>query len=161
SLCNYVGVGMSAQEQFDKTMSIPDTLLAEWFTLLTDWSADEVQPLIASDPFEAKKRLGCDVACFYHGSDAARAAREEWERVHSGRQDPTEIPEQDLPASSLTDGKMAAAKLLVALKLASTGGEAKRLVQQGGMNVGEGRDKISDPNALIEVRSGLVVRVGS
>ena len=38
SLVALSGVGMSAQEQFDKTMSIPDSLLEEWFTLLTDWA---------------------------------------------------------------------------------------------------------------------------
>lgn len=160
SLGNYVGVGMPAQEQFDKTMSIPDTLLSEWFTLLTDRPTDEVQPLIAGDPFEAKKTLGGDVVRFYHGDDAAKAARAEWERVRSQRQDPTDIPEAELAASSLSEGKMAAAKLLVALKLAGSGGEARRLVQQGGMNVGEARDKVGDPNAQIEVRSGLLVRVG-
>src|SRR5215213_5935376 len=65
SLGNYVGVGMNAQEQFDRTMSIPDALLSEWFTLLTDRPTDEVGPLIASNPFEAKKSLGRDVVCFY------------------------------------------------------------------------------------------------
>jgi tyrosyl-tRNA synthetase len=142
-------------------MSIPDSLLSEWFMLLTDRPTEEVQGLIASDPFEAKKTLAGDIVRFYHGEDAAPAARARWERERSQRQDPDEIPDADLPASALTDGKMPAAKLLVALKLAASGGDAKRLVQQGGMNVGEGRDKVSDPNGLIEVRDGLLVRVGS
>jgi tyrosyl-tRNA synthetase len=161
SLGNYVGVGMPAQEQFDRTMSIPDALLSEWFTLLTDRPREETEPLIASSPFEAKKTLAADVVCFYHGTETARAARTAWEQRFSQKQDPTDIPDAELPASSLSDGKMPAAKLLVALKLAASGGDAKRLVQQGGMNVGEARDKVADPNALVEVRSGLLVRVGS
>src|SRR5215211_7202620 len=60
SLGNYVGVGMSAQDQFDKTMSIPDALMEEWFTLLTDRAPEEVTALLDAErthPREAKKRL--------------------------------------------------------------------------------------------------------
>jgi tyrosyl-tRNA synthetase len=160
SLGNYIGVGMAAQEQFDKTMSIPDTLLTEWFTLLTDRPSAEVQPLIDMNPFEAKKTLAADIVCFYHGAEAAKAARAEWERVRSQRQDPTDIPEAQLPASSLADGKMPAFKLLAELGMAASNAEARRIIAQGGMNVGEGRDKISDPYALIEVKTGLIVRAG-
>jgi tyrosyl-tRNA synthetase len=161
SLGNYVGVGMPAQEQFDRTMSIPDALMREWFDLLTDRPEDEVERLIAGNPFEAKKTLAADIVTFYHGAEAARAARAEWERTKSQRQDPTEIPEAELPASSLSEGKMPVAKLLVALKLAPSGNEARRLVQGGGVTVGPDRTKVADPNGVIEVAPGLIVRVGN
>jgi tyrosyl-tRNA synthetase len=157
---NYIGVGMPAQVQFDRTMSIPDALMSQWFTLLTERPSGEVQPLIDTNPFEAKKVLAGDIVCFYHGSEAARAARAEWERVRSQRQDPTDIPEAELPATSLTDGKLPAFRLLAALGLAETNNEARRIIQQGGMNIGEARDRVTDPNALIEVKSGLIVRAG-
>ena len=89
SLGNYVGVGEPAQAQFDKTMSIPDELLREWFTLLTDRPADEIDALLKT-PFEAKKRLGKDIVQFYYGTGAAEAACSEWEKVHSQRQDVAE-----------------------------------------------------------------------
>src|SRR5260370_10614726 len=56
SLKNYVGVGESAYDQFAKTMSLPDDLMAEWFTLLTDRPADEVKQLTdaaTTHPMEA------------------------------------------------------------------------------------------------------------
>ncbi len=161
SLGNYVGVGMPAQEQFDRTMSIPDALMKEWFDLLTDRPEDEVERLIAGSPFEAKKTLAADIVTFYHGAEPARAARAEWERTKSQRQDPTEIPEVELPASSLSEGKMPVAKLLVALKLAPSGNEARRLVQGGGVTVGPDRTKVADPNGAVEVAPGLIVRVGN
>ena len=163
SLGNYIGVGEPAQVQFDKTMSIPDDLMPEWFTLLTDRSREEIDRLTdaqATHPMEAKKTVAADIVTFYYGKNAAAAARAEWERRFSGKQDPTEIPETPLPASGLTDGRMRADKLLVALKLANSGNEARRLVLQGGVTIGPDREKISDPNAIIAVTDGLIVRVG-
>src|SRR5207253_3568598 len=107
SLGNYIGVGESAQEQFDKTMSIPDDLMPEWFTLLTDRTQDDIDKLIdaqATHPMEAKKTLAADIVTFYYGADAAAVARAEWERRFSGKQDPTDIPELQLAATSLGDG---------------------------------------------------------
>jgi tyrosyl-tRNA synthetase len=164
SLGNYIGVGMSAQEQFDRTMSIPDGLMLEWFELLTDRPRDELMTLLdaaVTHPMEAKKTLGRDIVCFYHGTEAARAAQTEWERRFSGKQDPTNIPEVDLPAANLQDGRLPAFKLLQSLGLAPSGNEARRTIQGGGMTIGENRDKITDPNLAIPVTSGLIVRVGT
>src|SRR3954463_7918221 len=61
SLGNYVGVGEPANEQFGKTMSIPDTLMRQWFDLLSDRPATEVEQLLAGHPMEAKKALGRDI----------------------------------------------------------------------------------------------------
>ncbi len=110
---------------------------------------------------EAKKRLAADIVSFYHGAETAAAARSEWERRFSQKQDPTEIPVVDVQAGSLTEGKLPVFRLLVALGLAPSNNEAHRLVQGGGVNVGEERVKLTDANAALDVSSGLIVRVGS
>jgi tyrosyl-tRNA synthetase len=164
SLGNYVGIGMPAQEQFDKTMSIPDTIMQEWFELLTDRSSAEIATLLdakQTHPKEAKKTLGRDIVTFYHGKEAAAAAQAEWEKQKEGREDPTTVPVVDLSAATFAAGKLPAFRLLVALGLAPSNNEARRLIQGGGVNVGEDRVKLTDPNALIDVPSGLIVRVGS
>jgi tyrosyl-tRNA synthetase len=164
SLGNYIGVGESAQEQFDKTMSIPDAIMREWFELLTDRPAAQIEELLdakRTHPKEAKKTLAADIVTFYHGSEAAKAAAEEWTRRFSCRQDPTEVPEVEVAQAGLTDGRLPAFKLLVALGLAASNNEARRLVQGGGVTVGEDRARVSDPNAPLAVPSGLIVRVGS
>jgi tyrosyl-tRNA synthetase len=164
SLGNYVGVGEPAYEQFAKTMSIPDSLMPQWFTLLTDRPANEIERLTTAavtHPMEAKKRLGRDIVAFYHGADAAAAAQKEWEHRFSERQDPTEIVEAPLPAANLVDGRMMIVKLLVALKLAPSGNEARRLVQGGAVTIGPDRTKVTDPNMMVPITSGLIVRVGS
>jgi tyrosyl-tRNA synthetase len=112
-------------------------------------------------PMQAKKLLGKDIVAFYHGSEAAGAAEKEWVHRHSDRQDPTDIPEVEVPMSVLTDGKVPAFKLLVALGLAPSNNEARRLVQGGAVTVGPDRTKVSDAMASLDVPPGLIVRVGN
>jgi tyrosyl-tRNA synthetase len=164
SLNNYIGVGEPAYDQFAKTMSIPDSVMAEWFTLLTDRPAEEVARLTdpqATHPMEAKKTLGRDIVTFYHGADAAAAAQAEWEKRFSCRQDPSDIPEVAVPVAQLSGGTVVAYKLLVLLGLANSNNDARRLIQGGGVTVGPDRRKITDPNQAVPVSDGLVVRVGS
>jgi len=161
SLGNYVGVGEGAYDQFAKVMSIPDTLMRQWFELLTDRPEDEIQRLTdaqATHPRQAKEVLGKDIVRFYHGDQAADEAAAEWERRFSQRQDPTEIPEVMLPAAQLTDDKILASKLVALLGLAKSNNEARRLIQQGGVTMGPERDKVTDPNQMVPVATGLIVR---
>jgi tyrosyl-tRNA synthetase len=142
SLGNFIGVGMPAQEQFDRTMSIPDTLMQEWFTLLTDRSPEEIAGILAGHPMEAKKILAGDIACFYHGFEASNAARLAWEKRFSQKQDPDEIPEAAVPGSLLADGRMVAFQLVKAVDSSLSYNEARRLVTNGGVNVRAGPDEV-------------------
>lgn len=164
SLGNYVGVGDTAYDQFAKTMSVPDELMREWFTLLTDHSADAIVRLTdaaMTHPREAKMTLAGDIVRFYHGEDAAKDAATEWIKRNTNKQDPSEIPEASLSSAALTDGKISVSKLLVALQLAASNNEARRLIQGGGVTIGPEREKITDVNAAVTVISGLIVRVGN
>lgn len=163
SLGNYVGVGEPAQVQFNKTMSIPDTVMPQWFELLTDRVPDEIRKLTdaaATHPMEAKKLLAADIVAFYHGAEAASAARAEWERTKSAGLDPTEIPEATLAKSELADGKIWICKLLTLLKLAESNSDGRRAVEGGAVSVGPDKTAIADPKANIEVPDGLIVRNG-
>src|SRR5262249_45483497 len=118
SLGNYIGVGEPAQEQFKKTMKIPDPLMREWFELLTDRPAEEIARLVdehATHPLAAKKLLAGDIVRFYYGDDAARAAEAAWVKQVSIGEDPDEIPEVVIPAAELTDGKLWISKVLTLL----------------------------------------------
>src|SRR5690606_9766235 len=158
SLGNYIGVGESGYDQFAKTMSIPDALMNEWFTLLTDLPEDEIARLTGgqdASPMEAKKMLGRQIVSFYHGEQAAREAQGDGEGRFARREAPTEIPEAPVQASDLNNGSVAAFKLLTLTKLAASGNEARRLVQQGGVTIGPDRTKVTDPNQAVAVESGL------
>lgn len=164
SLGNYIGVGEPAYDMFAKVMRIPDSLMREWFELLTDRPRDEIARL--ADPqsanlMQAKQTLGKDIVTFYHAAQAAEEAAAEWRKRFSERQDPTEIPEAPILAAELADGKIWICKLLVLLGLAKSNNEARRLVQQGGVTIGPERTKVDDPTANIAVSDGLIVRVGN
>jgi tyrosyl-tRNA synthetase len=164
SLGNYIGVGEPAYDQFAKTMSIADALMREWFTLLTDRSPEEIARLAdpqATHPREAKLTLAGDIVRSYHDENAAAAAAAEWIKRNSNKEDPSEIPEVALTQDHLTEGKMLVSKLLVALKLATSNNEARRLIQGGGVTLGPEREKVTDVNATVTATSGLIVRVGN
>lgn len=164
SLGNYVGVGESAYEQFAKTMSIPDALMREWFELLTDRPAAEIERLTnatTTHPRQAKEQLGKDIVAFYHGQQAAEDAAGEWQKRFTERKDPTEIEEKVIAASELTDGKIWICKLLVLAGLAKSNNEARRAVQGGGVTLGPEREKVTDDKAQVAVADGLIVRVGN
>ncbi len=155
SLGNYIGIGESAKDQFGKTMSIPDALLEEWFILLTDRPGDEIQQLLAN-PMEAKKTLAADIVACYHGPEAAAAARADWEKQFSGRQDPDHIDEVTVPAG----GPMKVLDLLVAAGLAKSKSEARKKVEEGAVNYGPDRTRVADWQATVPVADGLVLRLG-
>ena len=173
SLGNYIGVDEAPQEQYGKVLSLPDNLIASYFTLLTDIPQNEIQSMTGSmangtiNPMEHKKRLAREIVEQFWSTEDAQAAQEHFERTVQRREAPSEIPtlhysanpesftiitvdgEQRLASgSSLTD-------TLHALGLASSKSEAKRLVSQGAVEVDGVR--VTD---TLPIYDGAVVKVG-
>jgi tyrosyl-tRNA synthetase len=167
SLGNYVGITEAPDAMFGKIMSITDDMMYTYFELCTDVPMDEVKLLLAdanqgrANPKDVKRRLAREIVTIYHDDEAAQAADAEFERVHARRQAPTEIPERALPADAVRDGKVWVCKLLVALDLAKGTSDARRLVQQGGVQVGGA--KVTDASAEFAPADldGVTVQVGS
>jgi tyrosyl-tRNA synthetase len=160
SLNNYIGLNEPPYEMFGKTMSIPDTLMREWFELLTDLPTSQIDALLAGKPNEAKKSLGAEIVRFYHGDAGVTMARENWRKQHEERGDPDDIPEVTIPASKLTNGAMPAVDLIAETKLTASKGEARRKIEEGAFNCGPDRTKVTDVKATVPVTDGLVVRLG-
>ncbi|MEZ6139739.1 MAG: tyrosine--tRNA ligase [Zavarzinella sp.] len=163
SLGNYIGVAESADQQFGKTMSIPDELMPEWLELLTNCPKEEIAQLTdpaQTHPMVAKKQLARLVAGSYHPEDVVLQAQTNWETQFSGKQDPENIPEVVLERANYgeTIGIM---KLLVALGFCSSSTQAKQKVNEGAVNIGPDRTKISDFREQIPLTDGLLVRLGS
>ena len=162
SLGNYVGISEAPTVMFGKLMSLSDPLMPTYFELCTDVPMEEVRVLTddgATHPREVKKRLAREIITLYHGAEAAQAADDEFERVHKEHQVPDDLPDFAVPSELCdADGRMRLTALLVAAGLALSSGEAKRLVQQGGVSV-DGL-KLSDPAGMLLVESGQIVKVG-
>ena len=145
---NYIGLKEPPEEQFGKTMRIPDALLAQWYRLVT-----EREPP-AGDPLESKLALARFVVARAWGEDAAREAEEHFTRVVRRHQAPDDVPEEVLPAG---DPIHLPALLADGMGVASTS-EARRLLAQGAVKVdGEVVTELDLPRARLE---GAVVQAG-
>jgi tyrosyl-tRNA synthetase len=164
SLDNYVGITEEPKDMFGKLMSITDEMMPNYFELCTDVSLEEIEKIksdLASGkahPMDVKKRLAREIVAIYHSAEAATQAQAEFERVFSQREVPADMPEIQLAAEDLEDGKIRAVRLLAKGEMAPTSSEARRLIQQGGVTI-DG-EKITDPAASVEVKDGQVLRVG-
>ena len=153
---NYVGVTDEPSNMFGKIMSISDDMMENYYTLLTDLPMDRVAELTnpgKTHPKEAKVLLGKTIVAQFHGPQAAEAAAAEFDKVFAQGQLPEDMPEVALSAIPLS-----IKNLLTACKLVETGGEAKRMVQQGGVSIDA--HKVADPNAEVTPRDGMVIQVG-
>jgi tyrosyl-tRNA synthetase len=160
SLGNYVGVGESFDQQFGKTLSIPDDLMREWFTLLTDRPQAEIESLVdpaTTHPMVAKKTLARDIVTFYHGAETATTAQANFEKQFGDKKDPDNIPEVVFPAAE-TIGIL---PLLVKLGFCKSNNEARQKVIEGAVTIGPERTKLVDPKASVQIENGLIVRLGS
>jgi tyrosyl-tRNA synthetase len=159
SLGNYVGVSEEPLSMFSKLMSIADDVMPNYYELLTSVPAPDYTSLVREQPMEAKKRLAGTIVEQYHDADAARAAREEWERIFSARRMPTDVPDVVIPADAFKEDRTIwIGRLLVAAGLAPGTREARRLVEQDAVSI-DG-EKLRDPDADVAFRDGMVVQVG-
>ncbi|MGC8552669.1 MAG: tyrosine--tRNA ligase [Phycisphaerae bacterium] len=161
SLGNYVGVADAPNEQFGKTMSIPDELMPQWFNLCTPLPADRIQSLIdpaQTHPREAKEVLGRLIVEQFHSAPAAQSAAEDFRRRFAGGELPSEIAQHVISAALLKDGRIGVLTLIKEAGFAPSTSEARRLVEGGGV-VFAGR-KISDPKEQLAIEGGPVLQVG-
>lgn len=139
---NYIGITERAEEQYGKTMSIPDALLDEWYRLAAALSGPELtQALerVRSDPYAAKRALGERIVELYHGDDAARAAAAHFDRVFRERAAPDELPETRVSLADPTirfsaERGVWVPGLLVKVGLAASNSDAQRLLEQGAIS---------------------------
>ncbi len=163
---NYVGVSDPPEEMFGKVMSIPDSLMVTYWSLLTGARKQEVETVARRleageyHPAEAKRDLAMKLVGLYHSNEAAQAAREHFDRVFREKDRPTKIAEAPIPEEAVQDGVVWLPRLLTALKLASSNGEARRLIEQGGVRVDDA--VVRDPGSELDLEKlrGVVLQVG-
>ena len=162
SLGNYIGVRDEPNDMYGKTMSIPDDVIEHYFELATDVPMDEVRALLRNtpNPRDAKRRLAREIVSLYHGPAAAEAADDYFIATFSQRQQPIDAAEASIPVEVIADGMVNLPALIVALGLAKSNGDAKRMMQAGAVSLDA--EKATDPSlrhALGDLR-GKVLRVG-
>lgn len=156
---NSIWIDDSPNDKFAKIMAIKDQLIVEYFTLGTNTPMDEVRSIESGlrngrNPMELKKQLAFIIIKELQDEIAARSAQEHFEKTVQQKQLPV-----DLPVYMYTGhNQIGATDLLTLIKFATSKAEAKRLIEQGGVEVGG--ERITDPNAIIEIKNGMIIKVG-
>jgi tyrosyl-tRNA synthetase len=160
SLDNYIGIYEEPKEIFGKTMSIDDSQMRKYFELATDISLEETDEILKAHPRQAKVNLGKAIVSRYYDNEIAEKVAEEFDRVHKEHKLPDNITEIQLPSlgASKTATRIWIVKLLVDYGFAATNGEARRLITQGGVSIDN--NKLTDPKQEVEVKTGMILRVG-
>jgi tyrosyl-tRNA synthetase len=168
SLNNAIGIHEPAGEMYGKLMSVSDTLMWSYWTLLTDLKQSEIEALKgavasgAEHPMEVKKRLARTIVAGFHSEEAAGKADENWAKQFQRDETPEDLDEVAVSAAetgwSAETGAIRLDKLLVRLGLAGSGAEATRLVKQGAVRL-DG-EAVQGTHAKVMVPGRVVVRAG-
>lgn len=109
----------------------------------------------------AKEILAFELTTLVHGEEEALKAQAAAKALFAGNGDDANMPTTAITADQLQDGKIGVLTLMVACKLAASNGEARRLIQQGGVTLND--EKITDPNLAVtaeQLEAGLKIRKG-
>ena len=131
---NYIGITEEANSMFAKVLSISDTLMWRWYTLLSFKSLAEIEALkqeVAGgrNPKDAKVMLAKEITARFHSAAAADAAEQDFINRSKGG-----VPDQ-IPEVSLSGAPMGVAALLNAAGLVASNGEGNRLIDGGGVRI--------------------------
>jgi tyrosyl-tRNA synthetase len=156
---NSINFSDSPDEMFGKTMSIPDTMTYRYFELatnVTDLDSIKTQLADASTNLrDLKVRLGQEIVRSFYGDDAAREALERFTAMFVKKEVPDDIEECTVPDL----GPISLVDFIVERKLAASKGEARRLIDGGGVSI-DG-EKITDNKAtFLPTSNGVVLKVG-
>lgn len=161
SLGNYIGLCDAPDDMFGKIMSVPDTLIAKYFTLLTDEpmaAIAERERGMASDmlnPRDAKLGLGETIVAMHHGVKKAAAARVRFMNLFSKG---GVAQADDIPMVSIPPGSLPLIDILIKYLGVSSRAEARRLVLQGAIEVDS--VVVHSPAATVTIQAGMIIRVG-
>jgi len=157
---NYIGISEPPNEMFGKTLSIPDELIYTYFELATDISNEELSEIKMNldgqkvNPRDLKRYLAKVLIRMYHSTKASDEAEKEFDKIFIQK----EIPD-DIPVFKLDSRKeIGILDLIVQVNFASSKGEARRLVTQGGVSL-DG-EKINDINVQLKFDKPKVLKVG-
>jgi len=157
---NLVALTEEPNEMFGKIMSWPDGVIIPGFTLLTDVSLEDIKRMEDQlksqkiNPRDLKKRLTREIVTTLHSSKAAKEAQEEFEQVFQKGK----TPMHHILIYDIKGGLKNIVDLLVETKLAFSRSEAKRLVEQGAVEI-DGK-VIRDTQQVIRPKEGMIIKVG-
>jgi len=166
SLGNYIGVAESPDEIFGKVMSIPDSIIIDYYRLLTrigKFEIDKIEKNIkekGENPVIAKRNLAKLIVQYLHDWQKATNAEKKFDSIFKEKKIPDEVEEFVPRQEDVKDGKIRLVNLLVSSGLAESNSKARQLITQGAIKLND--LKIEDPNLELKLKdiSGKVIQKG-
>lgn len=160
---NVINILDEPKDMFGKLMTLKDELIIDYFESCTKVPMLQINEFKNSlerkeiNPKEIKKILAKEIIAFFYDKKKAEEAEKEFEQVFEDKKLPSEIKEIEIK-----EEKINVQDLLVKLDLASSKGEAKRLIEQGGVRAikGENIEEIKDWQLEIQIEKGIIIQVG-
>jgi tyrosyl-tRNA synthetase len=158
SLGNHIPILATPEDMYGKIMSLPDAAMPVYFRLVTRYTPAQIAAIErgladgSRHPRDVKMELAREIVSIFHGDDATRQAEEHFITVFQQRELPPDMPDYAVPAGATV------LDVLTGAGLAASRGEARRLVEQGGVRL-DGR-AIERPDEVIELGIGAVLQVG-
>lgn len=163
---NYVGLTDEPADMFGKIMSIPDELMVKYYRLASTVEVDQIDAIEAGlaageiHPNRCKRDLAQNIVAAYYDEAAAKEAEAAFDKVFKQHSVPDDIPEYAADLTPNDEGKVYVAKLIASAGMAQSVGEARRLIDGGGVKInGEALAPKAynvEPSAL----EGAVIQVG-
>ena len=148
-------------EFFQYWRNVGDDDVINCMKLLTFVPIEEIESmenLTGAELNPVKERLAFELTKMVHGKEEAQKALDAARQVFSSAANSDDMPTTVLSEEDFTDGEIGILALLVQCGLAPSNGEARRLVQQGGISV-DG-EKVSDPKRMVKIDDFVVIRKG-
>ncbi len=157
SLDNYIAITDEPVDMYGKVMSLPDSLIAPYYKLCTEIPMGVIDELVktlaeGANPRDSKASLAREIVRIYHGEAVALKAEAAWNNQfrEGGR------PE-DIEIFPINDAHMSLVDLLVETGMAASKGEARRLIDQGGVKLD---DEVQKPESEPVFTTGDILQVG-
>ena len=155
---NHIPILATAEDMYGKIMALPDVAMPLYSRLITRWTpveiAEKEKQLEVGElhPRDAKMALAYENVSIFHGNEAASIAEDHFKSVFQQRSLPADMPELRLSASQ------SIVELMAENGLASSKGEARRLIKQGGVRL-DG-EKVDNINLVLDLNSETILQVG-
>jgi len=169
SLGNYIGVAEPPNEIYGKVMSIPDSLILNYFELVTDVPDEELEEFRKQldddsiNPMILKKQLAREIVTQLYSQEVATEADEQFKKEVQDKELPDKIEDlplnlyfKDLSPEQMEFTSVDISKLLVVTGKVKSRSEANRLIEQGAVSI-DG-NKLTGPTANIKI--GSIIKVG-
>ena len=148
SLNNYISISDTPENIFGKIMSIPDEIMWDYFTMLTDLELSEIDNFIQNvdkgdtNPFEYKKMLGKLIVTEIYDENSAQAAESSFENITINKNLPENMPEVSIE----TEIDVHLPNFLTENELTKSNSEARRLIDSGSVKINDQKIEILDIN---------------